>query len=302
MDPISIGLGVAGLATSAGNSLLQAQSNKKNREWSEHMYERQKADQLAAWGMQNEYNSPTAQMKRLQEAGLNPHLVYGSGAANQAAPIKVGDAPAYKNQPVQMDLSPAQSVLGQYYDTKMKTAQTNLIETQNTVAIQEAALKQAQTANTMMQTARGKFDLEMLNSLKANSLQMAEQNLRKLTTETDVLVRRDFREAIMQSSNLSEAVKRMAKMDAETSNLGMDKKLKAQALVSGQLDQQLKQWEIELSKLNLTKNDPLWIRGIKELYDYFMQEPKTAREIERSKWSTKKKVMEFFGLPHYDVD
>lgn len=29
---------------------------------------------------QNEYNSPTAQMRRLQDAGLNPNLVYGSAA------------------------------------------------------------------------------------------------------------------------------------------------------------------------------------------------------------------------------
>ena len=29
---------------------------------------------------QNEYNSPSAQMQRLAEAGLNPHLVYGSQA------------------------------------------------------------------------------------------------------------------------------------------------------------------------------------------------------------------------------
>ena len=44
---------------------------------------------------QNEYNSPTAQMQRLQEAGLNPNLVYGSAApagvsGNAAAPAGGG--------------------------------------------------------------------------------------------------------------------------------------------------------------------------------------------------------------------
>lgn len=33
---------------------------------------------------QNEYNSPKEQMKRLKDAGLNPHLVYGSGASGAA--------------------------------------------------------------------------------------------------------------------------------------------------------------------------------------------------------------------------
>lgn len=39
------------------------------------------------WRMQNDYNSPASQMKRLQEAGLNPNLVYGNGADNTASSI-----------------------------------------------------------------------------------------------------------------------------------------------------------------------------------------------------------------------
>ena len=37
------------------------------------------------WQLQNEYNSPAAQMARLQEAGLNPNLVYNGGSATTAA-------------------------------------------------------------------------------------------------------------------------------------------------------------------------------------------------------------------------
>jgi len=42
------------------------------------------ADQnnIRFWKMQNEYNLPVNQMKRLQQAGLNPNLIYGSGSAN----------------------------------------------------------------------------------------------------------------------------------------------------------------------------------------------------------------------------
>ena len=44
----------------------------------------QLADQqnIRFWKMQNEYNTPANQMKRLQDAGLNPNLIYGSGSAN----------------------------------------------------------------------------------------------------------------------------------------------------------------------------------------------------------------------------
>ena len=40
----------------------------------------QLADQnnIRFWKMQNEYNTPANQMKRLQDAGLNPNLIYGS--------------------------------------------------------------------------------------------------------------------------------------------------------------------------------------------------------------------------------
>lgn len=37
------------------------------------------------WRLQNEYNSPAAQMARLQEAGLNPNLIYNGGSATTAA-------------------------------------------------------------------------------------------------------------------------------------------------------------------------------------------------------------------------
>lgn len=273
MDPITIGLGAAGIASGLFNTVSQIGANKKNREWSESMYERQKADQLAAWGMQNEYNSPASQMKRLQEAGLNPHLVYGSGAANQAAPVKIGDAPAFKHQAASFDPSPAISTLGAYYDTKMKTAQIDMLKTQQTVAVQEALLKQAQTANTMQQTARGQFDLNMLNSLKENSLQMAQMNLRKLTAEAALTENRDTREGVMNAVNVAEAFKRMAKTDADMSMMSVQKQKLWQDIQTGKLDQQLKLFEIKLNRMGITKQDPVYYRVLKNAFDKVKESP-----------------------------
>lgn len=39
------------------------------------------------WKMQNEYNSPASQMKRLTEAGINPFLVAGSTGGGNAGPL-----------------------------------------------------------------------------------------------------------------------------------------------------------------------------------------------------------------------
>lgn len=55
-------------------------------------YERQKQDNLDFWAMQNQYNSPEAQMERLKQAGLNPNMIYGSGGGiTEASPIRGAD-------------------------------------------------------------------------------------------------------------------------------------------------------------------------------------------------------------------
>lgn len=57
--------------------------NMLNRQWEEQMMDKQ-----------NEYNKPINQMKRLEEAGLNPNLVYGNANAiiSSASPAS-GSAP-----------------------------------------------------------------------------------------------------------------------------------------------------------------------------------------------------------------
>lgn len=41
------------------------------------MKQQEQAYNLELWNLTNEYNSPSAQMKRYQDAGLNPFLIYG---------------------------------------------------------------------------------------------------------------------------------------------------------------------------------------------------------------------------------
>lgn len=95
MDPLVssalIGGGVDMLQT-VGNTIAGAVSAKKNREWNEKM-----------WHMQNEYNTPAAQMQRLKEAGLNPNLVYGQMSSSNAGPVGYSDA--YNARGIQEALS-----------------------------------------------------------------------------------------------------------------------------------------------------------------------------------------------------
>lgn len=108
-----IGAGLAAAST-AGNLIAQGKLNKKNRQWQEKMYERRLADQRADWQMQNEYNeqltekywneynSPTAQVKAAQQAGINPDLQGLDGSQVNPAIASMGSSPDAGSAPYQM--------------------------------------------------------------------------------------------------------------------------------------------------------------------------------------------------------
>lgn len=69
-----------------------------DREWQTYWYDKQRADNLADWNMENDYNSPANQRKLLEEAGYNPAL-FGDQIAgtSEASSIKEASpqSPAY---------------------------------------------------------------------------------------------------------------------------------------------------------------------------------------------------------------
>ena len=71
--------------TAAANLWSQHETNKQNRELADLQYQRS----IEQVNLQNEYNSESARMKRLADAGLNPLLIYGgsySGSSQQSLP------------------------------------------------------------------------------------------------------------------------------------------------------------------------------------------------------------------------
>lgn len=89
--------GVAGQV--AGNK--QAEKNiKLQNEYNFQLAKYAYDQNLDMWNRQNEYNTPLAQMQRLQEAGLNPNLMYGQGNVGNASNAPSFEAPkmeAYTN-------------------------------------------------------------------------------------------------------------------------------------------------------------------------------------------------------------
>ncbi|WNK13923.1 MAG: DNA pilot protein [Microvirus sp.] len=86
---------LAPLIGSGINAISNVLTNSAQKNTNLEIYNRQRADALSDYNIQNQYNSPKEQMARFKEAGLNPHLIYGQ--TNTAAPIRSNtlDTPKY---------------------------------------------------------------------------------------------------------------------------------------------------------------------------------------------------------------
>jgi hypothetical protein len=273
------------MLTSAFNAAMTAQQNKQMRGWNEHMYrvqrqdaltdyDKQRRDSLADFTMQNQYDSPTEQMNRLREAGLNPNLVYGSGAsAGSPAPVKSADTRStspgsYSPHAPQIPdfVGPG---LSSYYDTQIKQATIDNLKTQNTVQTQEAILKAAQTSqtvatteNTSQNTATSKFDLGMKTELRQNSLDFADQNLKKMMGEADTSLGENDRRNALNSSSIREAAQRILTQRLQNTAIPGQKAHIQSQIQSINRDIQIKDLDIQLKKLGIQPGDPLYMRAL----------------------------------------
>lgn len=71
----------AQIQTNKMNYKIAQENNKANRELAAYQYEQN----LAQWYRENEYNSPSAQMKRLESAGINPNMAFASGSVSNTS-------------------------------------------------------------------------------------------------------------------------------------------------------------------------------------------------------------------------
>lgn len=224
----------ANMVGNAGNRREQKRANQYN---------------LDQWHRQNAYNDPKRQMERLQNAGLNPNLIYGTsptsavGNAGAVAPAKAADFSA--DNPLEH--------LSTYANFGVQQAQTDNLRAQSEVITQDAILKAAQTASTAAGTARSKFDLGLAQELKNTSVDAAKQNLKQLeqrTIETQI------------NNEIKDATKAdlIKKLHYEAANA-------AKILQGSELTNELRRLEINLNKLGVQKSDNLFFRILGQFMD-----------------------------------
>lgn len=103
MDPATILSGFGGLIGSFVNAGTAADINYDQIQLAKYGYEQQR-EMIRE---QNEYNSPLQQMKRYEEAGLNPNLIYGNGSSSAGNQSEIARYQAPKLNVPEIDVSRA---------------------------------------------------------------------------------------------------------------------------------------------------------------------------------------------------
>lgn len=150
-----------------GASLLQTgatlaankASQKENREYNLKLAQMQNQWNVEQWQRANDYNSPSAQVQRLRDAGLNPNLIYGNGLSNIAvsSPEMTGGSPS---SPMDWSsLANMNNPVNNYLDAQLKQAQIDNINADTGKKGAETSILTDQAAFTKA-IQQGQLDLQ----------------------------------------------------------------------------------------------------------------------------------------------
>lgn len=209
------GSGLIGALIGAGTAIYTANVAKQNtnktiaanKAQSEYAYSKD----LEMWNRQNDYNSPEAQMARLKAAGLNPNMIYGSGAnTGNASTLPKYNAPTlqYNYQPIDIP-----SVLGAYQNFRIQQAQLDNVRAQ-TENIRSRTISEASRNSLLaIQGKRATEDLRQVeytnpyqaaitgNKARASEAQLAQEWQKvKLMSQQEIL---NNLQKSLQSGNLT---------------------------------------------------------------------------------------------------
>lgn len=148
----ALGLSTGALTGGLGTAALELGTQYLNNYYSRKAASKANDYNFGMWQAENEYNKPINQMARLEEAGLNPNLVYGGGATTLSARSQ-GAHEAVQRAP---DILGA---VGAYQDIKQKDAQTENIKAEKDNIIQQNLNLKQQQKETAMRTLTDAYRL-----------------------------------------------------------------------------------------------------------------------------------------------
>lgn len=241
----SIGMAALPVVGNIANGILQGAQNKKNRE--AQILENQKSRDYNTdmWNKANEYNTPAAQMQRLKDAGVNPHLAYSNGApmntsnaapSSSASSMPAGVAPHVDTNNLMQSMF-MEKQMAQMDALTEKTRQ----ETQNLATSQQGQQLingiQKVTLDNAITNASLEIDIKKLSIVTGNTNnQLTEQSIKNKAQELTNLVSTNSEinqriSSIISSRHLTEAetakvFQAIAVMKIQGENIKADTQLK----------------------------------------------------------------------------
>lgn len=138
--------GIGGVIQSVINSRTQRQNVDKTNAANLALAKLQYSNEIDMWNKANAYNSPSAQMQRFKDAGLNPNLIYGQGNSGNSPNV----LPQYHAPRVSYDYLPSVNLpetISMFQDYRIKSAQLDNLKAQAETTKASTAIKLLQAAD-----------------------------------------------------------------------------------------------------------------------------------------------------------
>lgn len=225
-----ISLASAGVSA-VGNYLAQSSANKTNIELAN------KANQwsLEQWQRENAYNSPSAQVQRLHQAGINPGLMYGDGGMMNEAASSPAVTPGTGVRPYLMDpLTMAQVGLINAQKDKAEAESTDILsQLPEKLKQYEQERKESDAKIEQLNQTVALMQQQILNLQEDKKLtvekQITESFQRTMSLRSfDEMCRRNTAEINKWGAEMDLMKKQGKKVDAETEDIKAARDLKVQ--------------------------------------------------------------------------
>lgn len=169
-----MGYGAAAVAigTTVAGAVAQGAGARRANKANERLADQQNRRNIENWNKQNLYNDPSAQMRRLQAAGLNPRLIYGQSsgmASGNAGNISSYDRAENKTEAAGMD------AFNDITNQLKVGVQTDNIKAQTDTEKQRKLLTMADIMNKNADTANKTFDVGLKKQLEDINIETATE-------------------------------------------------------------------------------------------------------------------------------
>lgn len=269
----------AQLLGQGANIAAAASADRRGRRWAEQQYGKQRADALADWEMQNQYNSPAAQYARLKASNINPRLMYGNSSNMPAsATMRSSDPGSYRPVVPNIDATGFTNSLLVGYDLRAKQAQTDNLKEQLNVLKAEALLKSQTTASLAVNTARNQFDLDLAQKLQTNTIEQATANLQKTYADTAFTLDANERAAAMQGYNIRTATENVLNLRASRAKTDAERNQINQAIKNLKTDNQIKEQDLKLKQKGIQPHDSAFTRAVQDAVNKYLPTPEKVAE------------------------